>query len=1119
MPILHSLVVKLGIDAKGLEQGIQKSSRIINKELSKVQREIGGFNRLGGVLKGVGTQLTAGLTLPLAGLGIVATKAFADFDSAMTQSLAIMGDVSSALKTEMSDAAREMAKTTIFSAKEAADSYFFLASAGLDATASIEALPKVAAFAQAGMFDMALATDLLTDAQSALGLTIRDDAIANMENMARVGDVLVKANTLANASVQQFSEALTNKAGPAMRAVGIEIEEGVAVLAAFADQGIKGAEAGTRFGIVLRDLQTKAIKNKGAFAELGISVFDANGEMNNIADVVGDLEGALSGMSAEQKKATLLMLGFSDKSVSALQALIGTSDAIRTYEKGLRDAAGTMDEVASKQLESFSAQMNLLKSEIVDAAIELGGALVPTLRLLTEAAGPAIDKIVAMVKWFGNLPGPVQTTAIALAAVVAAIGPLLFISGQLIQSMILVKAAFAGVGILNFSTGLKAMAALIRTSVIPVLGALGFAALAAGAAFAGFKLAEWLRQFSTESRGAEAALAELAAGLRAQGVELERGNKSLEEWAAVVFAAAEEAEKFAGSTEGLKKAFKAATKEFEKQRKAIVRGQKNVVAFTKAEVKLTKADKAYRASLKSTGTGLERVQTAVKDATRAQALAQEQLDFTTRAMDLGWKSAQDLAEAEDNLSAATDEVATAQADLLEVAEFLGIELDGSTTPAVEGVGDAAAETAIDIRFLAEAMATAAPSIRDFNAGLERLAREQGNASQRLLEVFSNDLPPAINATTRELSIMGTLAEEAFDKATESGRQFGEGAIETASEVGTQWKNTMQSVSTSITNAAQSMVGILIGVEQGSVGDAFKKLGQGVLATFVEPAIAAFSQLINEGIKEAIKWLVGEGGLLGALGKVGKAIGGIFGGGASGAASGAAGAAGSAASGAGGAASGAASGGASGVLGAIGVGAGVASAISGIIGNFQMARQETTLNAIEGNTRRSMLFLGDRSDGGILGTQFRILDALLFGTAVKAVEQLRDMVSSAGLNFFNASFDTMKGQLGFLNASMDTVKVHLSNIQGILEQYTGFVPAFATASLTPALSGPRPFETVITPGDIPKFIPPHVDPFAPQTSGINLTFTGNTISNREDMELMAEIVMEKLENELSGTTKL
>jgi TP901 family phage tail tape measure protein len=127
-----------------------------------------------------------------------------------------MGDLTKTMEKDMSDAAREVAKVTTFSAEQAAESFFFLASAGLDAEASIAALPRVAQFAQAGMFDMSRATDLLTDAQSALGLTIRDDAVKNMENMIKVSDVLVRANTLSNATVEQFSTSLTTKAGPAL---------------------------------------------------------------------------------------------------------------------------------------------------------------------------------------------------------------------------------------------------------------------------------------------------------------------------------------------------------------------------------------------------------------------------------------------------------------------------------------------------------------------------------------------------------------------------------------------------------------------------------------------------------------------------------------------------------------------------------------------------------------------------------------------------------------------------------------------------------------------------------------------------------------------------------------
>jgi TP901 family phage tail tape measure protein len=362
----------------------------INRAVREFKKLDGGVNKSAFVLKNL-NQATTNAFKSIAkvagvlGVGVgVAIKSFASFDQALNQSIAIMGNVSDDMKKKMSDAARQMAKETTFSATQAAESFFFLASAGLSAEQAILALPKVARFAQAGMFDMAQATDLLTDAQSALGLTIRDDAVTNMMNLTKVSDVLVKANTLANASVQQFSEALTNKAGAAIKAVGMDIEEGVAVLAAFADQGIKSSEAGTQFGIILRDLQTKALANTKTFSKFGVSVFDSSGELRNMADIIGDVEGALKGQSDATKKQILLEMGFSDKSVSSMMALVGTSDAIRLYEEQLRSASGITEEIADKQLESLSSQLTLAKNALMDLLIQLGERFAPLVQSVTD---------------------------------------------------------------------------------------------------------------------------------------------------------------------------------------------------------------------------------------------------------------------------------------------------------------------------------------------------------------------------------------------------------------------------------------------------------------------------------------------------------------------------------------------------------------------------------------------------------------------------------------------------------------------------------------------------------------------------------------------------------------
>ena len=406
--VIIDLIARTGGATKGVT-GLQRNLTTLNKGTVKAKSNLGGMNKqIGSAKRGLsglaGGMGSAGLAAGAIGAGVLVVgkgiqasiSAFSSFDDKMNQSVAIMGDVSDAMRDDMSKAAREMATTTRFSADEAAESYFFLASAGLDAQQSIAALPAVAAFGQAGMFDMALATDLLTDAQSSLGLTV-DDSAENLANMTRVSDVFVKANTLANTSVQQVSEAITNKLGGALRGANIDLEEGVAVLAAYADQGLKGAAAGESFNIVLRDLKKVNRESSAALAEHNIEIVDSEGNFRNMADIVADLEGAFMGLSVAEQAELANQLGFQDRSFKNIQLLIGQSDAIREYETELRKAGGTTEEVAGKQMESFAAQMDVIGSIVHDAAIELGGQLAPTVLEIAQGFGEFMGVITPLI--------------------------------------------------------------------------------------------------------------------------------------------------------------------------------------------------------------------------------------------------------------------------------------------------------------------------------------------------------------------------------------------------------------------------------------------------------------------------------------------------------------------------------------------------------------------------------------------------------------------------------------------------------------------------------------------------------------------------------------------------
>lgn len=402
--------------------------------------------------------------------------AYGQQDAALTKSTAIMGDVDAAMRQKMAETAREVSTQLNISAADASEAYYFLAAAGMDAAQAVAAMPQVARFAKAGMFDLARATDLATDAQSALGLAV-DDPVRNLENLTRVTDVLVKANTLANASVDQFSTALTNKAGAALRLVNKDVEEGVAVLAAYADQGLKGEAAGEALNIVLRDLQRAALANKDAFDAAGIAVFDSNGNLNNMADIIAGLEGHLDGLSDAQRRQAMEALGFQDRSMAQLAALLGTSDAVREYEAQLRNAAGTTEQVANRQMEAFNEKLGQARQQLTNAGAAIGESFAPMVLTGSQA-------VAGLVERFTQLPDPVQQSALGMAALVAASGPALIVGGKLVGTYASLARSIQAAGgakiIANraFSAGVMGLTNLIG-AINPVT--VGLAAIAAGA--------------------------------------------------------------------------------------------------------------------------------------------------------------------------------------------------------------------------------------------------------------------------------------------------------------------------------------------------------------------------------------------------------------------------------------------------------------------------------------------------------------------------------------------------------------------------------------------------------------------------------------------------------------
>ncbi len=498
---LGTLAVYLTADTKGFNNALRSANQNLANFSSKMKLAV-----------------TGGLTAMAGGLTAVFYKSV-KFNEEMTRSLAIMKGVNASMRKELEATAKTIATKSMFSSAELAQGYFYLFSAGKSVAQSQKLLGDVASFAQAGQFDLATATTLLADAQSALGLSSQN-LKEDQKGLIRVSDVLVKANTIANANVMQFSQALTNDAAAAMRAFNVQLEEGVAILASYADQGLKGQEAGASLGRLLRLIIPAANENGQAFKNLGINVFNSEGNLRRISDVIADMEKAFDGMSVSQKAAALESLGFEKKIQGVIFPLIGASARIAEYEKQLRMAGGTTAEVANNQLNSLTASFKIFMANVTGAVSSSLGF------------GKGIEYLTGVLKdltvRIQSIDTPTRNFVVRFAAATAATGTLLT-ALKLLHIQALVKAIFS-LGALGFAAG-KATAAFIaqtaaisattgatfihtaavvlqtvavggltaalasaKIALIAVGTTMGTLAIIAGVAFAAFKFGEWLGQ-------------------------------------------------------------------------------------------------------------------------------------------------------------------------------------------------------------------------------------------------------------------------------------------------------------------------------------------------------------------------------------------------------------------------------------------------------------------------------------------------------------------------------------------------------------------------------------------------------------------------------------------------
>lgn len=394
---------------------------------------------LSSAFKTIGSGLSKSVTLPIVGIGIAATKAGSDFDTAMSQVAATMGKTKNEIQ-DLRKFAMEMGATTVFSAKQAAEGLNILAQSGLDANEQMAALPDVLNLAAAGQLSLADAATYAIGAVKGFG----DEA----KNTNKYVDLIAKGATLANTDVRGLGAALS-AASASANTYGQSAESTTLSLLRLAEQNVTGEEAATALSRAMMDLYTPTTTASKALDELGISVYDSSGKAKDFNDVVDELKNRLSGMSDAQRNAYLNTI-FTTYGLSAFNKMtVSSADKVKQFKDGLNDASGSAMKQAQTQLDNLQGDVTLLKSALEGAGIIISDYIIPKLRSFVKG-------LTALITKFNEASPATQSLIIKIAGIAAAIGPVLLVLSKLTGTMATVITLFKKTKVFsNFVTSIQ----------------------------------------------------------------------------------------------------------------------------------------------------------------------------------------------------------------------------------------------------------------------------------------------------------------------------------------------------------------------------------------------------------------------------------------------------------------------------------------------------------------------------------------------------------------------------------------------------------------------------------------------------------------------------------------
>lgn len=430
------------------------------------------FKQLEHVSEAAFTAIKAGAAVSAAALSTIATASIAagsSFEQQMSavQAISMTSGDSMALLNER---AKELGKSTKFSATEVGQGFEYMAMAGWETEEMLDGIEGVLNLAAASGENLGAVSDIVTDAMTAFGL--------GSDQAERFADVLAAASSNANTNVSMMGETFRYVA-PVAGALGYEIEDTAVAIGLMANSGIKASQAGTALRSMFSRLADPTKEVRSAMEALHLSLTDKDGNMKSFLELQKDMRAGFAGMTDIKKAEVAAQLAGQD-AMSGILAIANASDA--DFEKltaAINDSAGAAERMAGIRMDNLQGDLTIMRSAAEGFGIELYENINGPLREITQYGTEFIGNITEEMA--AEMPTMIRKTKEAGKAVGDFAEPFLAVGGWLADNPGVITGAIAGIGsalaAYKISSGVSAL-----TGALKALTPQGQAIMALGAA-------------------------------------------------------------------------------------------------------------------------------------------------------------------------------------------------------------------------------------------------------------------------------------------------------------------------------------------------------------------------------------------------------------------------------------------------------------------------------------------------------------------------------------------------------------------------------------------------------------------------------------------------------------